>query len=198
MRIGFDCDGVLCETPFGRFAVHAPQPVPPLPDGFEQLYAGRDRPHAWRAFVEFTRFAWRSAAPNVRDVLSGMAAEHELFLVTARGDDGIGVLRRWLRRHRIDGCFTDVCMSPPGVTSPQHKLAGARLLSLDAHIDDDPRTAFHLAQETSMRVFLLDHANARGDAAPPANLEVVESLADFAGRVRVGGTSRETTRETSL
>jgi hypothetical protein len=94
-----------------------------------------------------------------------------------------------MRRHRIEDCFADVCMSPPGVTSPQHKLAGSRLLSLDAHIDDDPRTAFHLARETAMRVFLLDHANARGDAEPPPNLEVVTSLADFRDRLASAETS---------
>jgi hypothetical protein len=69
------------------------------------------------------------------------------------------------------------------LTSPQHKLAAARMFSLDAHIDDDPRTAYHLAQETQMRVYLLDHAGARGEAPLPSRLTVVRSLDDFARRV---------------
>jgi phosphoglycolate phosphatase-like HAD superfamily hydrolase len=189
MRIGFDFDGVLCPTPFGRFAVHEPQPVPPLPDNFEALYAARDEPHFLRAALEFMRFAWRMSAPSATDVLRQLADAHDLFIVTARSDDGIGILRRWLRRHKIDGYFKEICMSPPGVTSPQHKLAGAHLLSLDAHIDDDPRTAFHLARETSMSVYLLDHANARGDEPLPPNLTVVTSLDDFAAKVAAAATS---------
>jgi hypothetical protein len=38
MRIGLDFDGVICATPFGRLAVHAPGEVPRLPEGYERLY----------------------------------------------------------------------------------------------------------------------------------------------------------------
>jgi hypothetical protein len=55
------------------------------------------------------------------------------------------------------------------------------MLSLDAHIDDDPRTAYHLANNGVPAVYLLHHAAAaHGDAPLPDHLVLVRSLADFA------------------
>ena len=71
-------------------------------------------------------------------------------------------------------------MAPEGLRPAQHKLATARMLGIDAHIDDDPRTAYHLASNGVSRVFLLDHAGAHGDAPLPARLTLVRSLREFA------------------
>jgi hypothetical protein len=75
-------------------------------------------------------------------------------------------------------------MAPAGLRPAQHKLATARLLGIDAHIDDDPRTAFHLARNGVARVYLYDHAGAHGDAPLPPNLTLVRSLREFADAVR--------------
>jgi hypothetical protein len=183
MRIGFDLDGVLCSTPFGRMAVHAPSPVPALPADHERLYEAPPRASAFRVAIEWLRFAWRPAAPGAVGVLRDLSARHELFVVTGRSAAGQRVAEAWLRRRRLRDCLTGISMAPPGLRPAQHKLAAARQLSLDAHIDDDPRTAFHLARNGVARVFLLDHAGARGDTPLPPGLTLVRSLEDFARRI---------------
>jgi hypothetical protein len=178
MRIGFDFDGVLCRTPFGRLAVHAPGHVPDLPPDYESLYATR-APHPLRLMVEYLRFGWRPASPEGREIVRELARTHELHIVTGRSVAGEPLLRRWLRRHGLADAFTSIRMAPEGLRSAQHKLATARMLGIEAHIDDDPRTAYYLAQHEVARVYLYDHAGAHGDAPLPDRLQLVRSLADF-------------------
>ncbi len=182
MRIGLDFDGVLCLTPFGRFAVHAPGGVPDLPDGYEQLYDCRPESNPLRLAVEYLRFGWRRMSPDAAAVLRALRRSHELYIVTGRSAAGEPLIRRWLRAHRLDELVAGVQMAPQGLTPSQHKLATAKILSLDAHIDDDPRTAYYLA-EHSIRVHLLDHAGAHGDAPLPPNLTLVRTLGEFADAV---------------
>jgi uncharacterized HAD superfamily protein len=183
MRIGFDFDGVICLTPFGRLAVHPPGHVDPLPPDVEALYAPDRDPGPLRLAIEYVRFAWRQPSPEASGVLRELAASHELYIITGRSRAGIGLVRGWLRRRGLEGCFRDIRMSPGGLRTAQHKLATARMLGIDAHIDDDPLTAYYLA-DNGVRVFLFDHANARGDAPLPANVTLVASLAEFAAHVR--------------
>lgn len=183
MRIGFDFDGVLCLTPFGRLAVHAPKPVAPLPDGYEKLYAQPTPGGPMRLALEYLRFGWRRMSPDAAPVLRDLSAKHELYIVTGRSAAGLSLLRNWLRSHDLDERIEGVYMAPPGLRPPQHKLAVARMLSLDAHIDDDPRTAYHLAKNGVPAVYLLDHAGAHGDAPLPDRLVLVHSLPEFARSV---------------
>jgi uncharacterized HAD superfamily protein len=183
MRIGLDFDGVLCLTPFGRLAVHAPKPVPPLPADYERLYAAPPPASPLRLAVEYARFAWRASAPNAGEVLRELSARHELYIVTGRSGAGLPLVRRWLRRRGIEGCVKDVRMAPRGLRPSQHKLATAKVLGIDVHIDDDPRTAYHLARNGVQRVYLLDHAGAHGDAPLPERLTLVRSLREFADSV---------------
>ena len=74
MRIGFDFDGVLCPTPFGRLAVHAPSPVDQLPANYESLYDQRVSSNPLRLAVEYLRFAWRSPAREGTQILEQLAA----------------------------------------------------------------------------------------------------------------------------
>lgn len=179
MRIGLDFDGVLCLTPFGRLAVHAPGDVPPLPDGYEQLYAPR-KFSPLRLAIEYARFAWRTSARDAAAALRSLSEQHELHIITGRSAAGEPLLRRWLRRHGLSECVAGIHMAPPGLRPPQHKLASARIVGIGAHIDDDPRTAWHLAAEGVPAVYLLDHAGAHGDAPLPPNVRIVRSLSDFA------------------
>jgi phosphoglycolate phosphatase-like HAD superfamily hydrolase len=194
MRIGFDYDGVLCLTPFGRMAVHAPGDVPPLPAGYERFYE-RTRPHSpLRLAVEYLRFAWRPMAPDATALLRELnAAGHEVYIVTGRSMAGEPLIRQWLRRNALDGCVSGVRMAPRGLRPSQHKLAVALIERLDAHIDDDPRTAYHLARNGVPRVFLYDHAGAHGGATPPPNLMLVRRLSELprilAPRASVSGGS---------
>lgn len=183
MRIGFDFDGVLCVTPFGRLAVHAPSPVADLPEGFAALYDQPSSSNLLRLAVEYARFGWRTDAPDAATILHELANTNEIFIVTARSRAGEPLLRRWLRRHKLDDRIAGIRMAPAGLRPAQHKLATARLLGIDAHIDDDPRTAYHLAEHGVPRVYLLDHAGAHGEAALPAALTLVRSLREFADAV---------------
>ena len=183
MRIGFDFDGVLCLTPFGRMAVHAPSPVEDLPPNYEDLYRAPAHEQPLRLVVEYLRFGWRRMAPDAPKLLREIAAAHEVYIVTGRSRAGEPLIRRWLQRHGLDAGVRGIEMAPPGLRPAQHKLATALRLSLDAHIDDDPRTAYHMATHGVPRVYLLDHAGAHGDTTPPAGLVLVRSLAEFAARV---------------
>jgi phosphoglycolate phosphatase-like HAD superfamily hydrolase len=185
MRISFDFDGVLCLTPFGRMAVHAPDThVDDLPADYAAFYDAPHRQSRARLAVEYVRFAWRRMAPDAAAVLHELSdAGHELLIVTGRSAQGEPLLRRWLRRHRLDERVKEIRMAPSGLRPPQHKLAIAKLLQVDAHIDDDPRTAAYLARNGVAAVYLLDHAGAAGGAALPEGVRVVRSLREFASLV---------------
>ncbi len=185
MRISFDFDGVLCLTPFGRFAVHAPSAVDDLPAGYESLYAATPPPSRLRLALEYLRFGWRRMAPDAAQTLRDLSAGNELYIVTGRSASGEALLRRWLHRHHLDTAIAGIRMAPPGLRPPQHKLAMARMLGIDVHIDDDPRTAYHLANHGVSRVYLLDHAHAGGTRLPP-RLAVVHTLREFVEDVQTG------------
>jgi phosphoglycolate phosphatase-like HAD superfamily hydrolase len=186
MRISFDFDGVLCLTPFGRMAVHAPDAhVDVLPEAYESFYEGPAPRSRLRLAVEWARFGWRRMAPDAAQVLHDLsAAGHDLLIVTGRSAHGEPLLRGWLRRHRLDDKVTAIRMAPGGLRPPQHKLAIAKMLAVDVHIDDDPRTAFYLARNGVPHVFLLDHAGALGDVPLPENVHTVRSLQEFLAGVR--------------
>ncbi len=186
MRVSFDFDGVLCLTPFGRLAVHEPKPVPELPAGYEALYADEPRANPLRLAVEYARFAWRKMAPDAPEVLGDLCARHDVWIVTGRSEYGAPLMRRWLRKHGLERKIAGVRMAPRGLRPPQHKLATARMLGIEAHIDDDPRTAYHLAREGVPRVYLLDHAGAHGDAPLPGGLALVRTLREFADALFAG------------
>ena len=188
MRIGFDFDGVLCLTPFGRLAVHAPSPVPEFPDGYAALYEQPRSANPLRLAVEYLRFGWRTNAPDAAAVLHENANTHEIYIVTGRSWAGEPLVRRWLRGHKLDDRIAGIRMAPPGLRPAQHKLATARMLGIDAHIDDDPRTAYHLAKNGVERVYLLDHAGAHGEAPLPPHLTLVRSLRAFADAIAAQGT----------
>ena len=183
MRIGFDFDGVLCLTPFGRLAVHAPKPVPDLPPDYEELYGLPAPGGPLRLAVEYLRFGWRRMAPDAAAILRDLSGGNEIYIVTGRSVAGEQLLGRWLRRHGLADRIAGVRMAPPGLRPAQHKLATARMLGIDAHIDDDPRTAYHLAGHGVERVYLYDHAGAHGDAPLPPHLTLVRSLREFAEAV---------------
>ena len=184
MKISFDFDGVLCPTPFGRLAVHAPTPVDDLPPDYERLYDNPTHVNPIRLAAEYLRFSWRAAAKDGGDVLRDLARDHQLFIVTGRSRIGEPLMERWLKARGWRDHISGIWMAPSGLRPPQHKLAVARMLAIDAHIDDDPRTAYHLAHH-NIPSYLLDHANAHGDAPLPNHLTLVTSLTDFAAKVRV-------------
>ena len=80
----------------------------------------------------------------------------------------------------LDGCVSGIEMAPPGLRPAQHKLARARMLGIEAHIDDDPRTAYYLAEHGVPRVFLLNHAGGHTDTALPPRLALVRTIGEFA------------------
>ena len=183
MRISIDFDGVLCHTPFGRLAVHAPGGVPELPADYAQLYEAAAPGGPLRLAVEYARFAWRRMDPRAEPVLRALAEKHDVTIVTGRSIAGEALVARWLRRTRLDE-RVGLRMAPPGLRPPQHKLAVARILGIDAHLDDDPRTAHYLAEHDVQHVYLLDHAGLESEAgAPPPNLEMVRSLNEFADAI---------------
>ena len=187
MRIGFDFDGVLSITPFGRMAVHAPKPVADLPPDYARLYEAKAPGGPLRLAVEYLRFGWRRMSPDAAPVLRDLASRgHEATIVTGRSVAGQQIIERWLAREGLEGVI-GVHLAPPGLRPPQHKLAVARILQLDVHIDDDPRTAYHLANNGVPLVYLLQHTSIQIDAPAPAHLVVVHSLLEFASHLLANG-----------
>jgi hypothetical protein len=187
MRIAIDFDGVLCHTPFGRLAVHAPGHVHELPEGYATLYEARRASNPLRLAVEYARFAWRRMDPRAARLLSELSTTHEVTIVTGRSIAGEPLIARWLRRTGLDA-RVGLRMAPPGLRPAQHKLAVACMLGIDAHLDDDPRTAHYLAEHGVAHVYLLDHAGIEAHAtAHPAHLHIVRSLDDFAAAANAVG-----------
>jgi hypothetical protein len=184
MRIALDFDGVLCLTPFGRLAVHAPAPVPDLPPDYEALYKSPPPSNPLRLAVEYLRFGWRRMEPDAPQLLRDLSRRHEIYVVTGRSAAGEPLIRRWMRRHGIEAEVAGVRMAPLGLRPALHKLATARMLGIDAHLDDDPRTAYYLAENGVEHVYLLDHAGAHGDAPLPPRLHLVRSIRDFEEQLR--------------
>jgi hypothetical protein len=183
MRISIDFDGVLCHTPFGRMATHAPGGVPELPEGYAALYDAPAPSRRLRLAVEYARFGWRRMDPRAEPVLRALAQNHDVTIVTGRSVAGEVLVTRWLRRTALDA-RVGLRMAPPGLRPPQHKLAVARILGIDAHLDDDPRTAHYLAEHGVTHVYLLDHAGLQAHAgAVPPNLHVVRTLDEFAAAI---------------
>ncbi|HEX5480395.1 MAG TPA: hypothetical protein VFY79_11820 [Dehalococcoidia bacterium] len=183
MRISIDFDGVLCHTPFGRMATRAPGGVPELPEGYAALYDAPSRPRRLRLGLEYVRFGWRRMDPRAQPVLRALSEQHEVTIVTGRSIAGEALVARWLRRTGLDA-RVGLRMAPPGLRPPQHKLAVARILGIDAHLDDDPRTAHYLAEHGVAHVYLLDRAGLHAsDAELPANLRVVRALDEFADAI---------------
>jgi FMN phosphatase YigB (HAD superfamily) len=182
MNIGFDFDGVLCPTPFGRLAVHAPEPVDDLPENYRALYDAPSKSNPLRLLMEYARFSWRGADPHAAELLRDLASRHSLYIVTGRSRKGELLMERWLKARGWRDYISGIHMAPSGLRPPQHKLAVAQMLGIGAHIDDDPRTAHHLAKH-GVRAYLLDHAGAQGDAPVPDNLTLVNSLPDFAKKL---------------
>lgn len=185
MRIGFDLDGVISATPFGRLAVHAPDDgIPELPANYRELYEAAASHGALRLAIEYLRFAWRRPSAEARELLAEMARDHEIFVVTGRSRAGQRLLGRWLRTHGFQPYVRSVHMAPPGLRPAQHKLATSRTLGLQAHIDDDPRTAYYLARHGVEHVYLYDHAGAHGDEPLPPRLVLLRRLNELAELAR--------------
>jgi hypothetical protein len=70
-------------------------------------------------------------------------SRNEIYIVTGRsvagGAAGDGCGGMGYRTHR------GIHMAPPGLRPAQRRPATARMLGIAVHIDDDPRTAYHLA-----------------------------------------------------
>jgi hypothetical protein len=126
--------------------------------------------------------------PDATRVLRELTAQHEVYIVTGRSQAGSALLSRWLRRTGL-GERVGVRMAPPGLRPPQHKLAVARMLGIDAHIDDDPRTAHYLAEHGVAAVYLLDRVGLALPTESPSNLKVVRSLDEFRSAIAALGAS---------
>jgi hypothetical protein len=165
-------------------AVHAPQAVADLPPEYETLYEGRGTGGPLRLGIEYARFGWRrmsrEAAPILRELTR---AGDAVYIVTGRSAAGLRIVQSWLSREQLSE-QVQVRMAPPGLRPPQHKLAVARMLDLDVHIDDDPRTAYHLARNGVPRVFLLQHTSVEFNDPAPPGLVAVQSLGEFMQRLR--------------
>lgn len=159
--ITVDMDGVLCEPPLGRnITAHgpiAPPEVLPPPSRMKRLL--------W--YTEPVRYIGRRCMPGAERFLRELAADYRLILVTARGRAAAPWTRRWLRRSGLwpylDGLAFRIDPQQPPYA---YKAATVAQLRPAWHIEDDGRTAMHVAHKAGCPVVLLAWPQNAGEYPP--------------------------------
>jgi uncharacterized HAD superfamily protein len=168
--ITVDLDGVLCEPPLGfnltaHGAVLGPETV---------LSPGRLKRWAWR--TEPLRYFGRRLMPGADAFLRELAPHFRLYLVTARGRPAARRTRAWLERNGL-WRYLDGLVFREGPEMPPYQFKAGAIAALQPwwHIDDDGRTAMHVAQRSGRPVLLIAWPGNVG--AYPQGIVRVESLA---------------------
>ncbi|MGD9895134.1 MAG: hypothetical protein AB7R89_11480 [Dehalococcoidia bacterium] len=148
--ITVDLDGVLSEPPLGlnltsRGAELAPDDVPAL---------GRFKRLAWQ--TEPIRYYGRRQMSGAAAFLQQLSPHFRLYLVTARGLPAARHTRGWLEHNGLwrylDGL---IFRAGPERRPYQFKAETVAALQPFWHVDDDGRTAMHVASRSGRPVLLI-------------------------------------------
>jgi len=168
MRIGIDCDGVICNfytayealtrevsgrDLFPSLDITVGPPVWNWPEYYG--YTAEEMKEVWRRIKTDPEFWFcLSALPDftlLRERWSTLSYHHDVYFVTDR--PGINTKRQteaWFKRHGID------C---PTMLISAHKGLVARALSLDVYVDDKLENIVNVVEEApTCRSFLVDRA----------------------------------------
>lgn len=148
--ITVDLDGVICEPPLGinitsYGPVVPPETIPPI---------GRMRRWMWR--TEPLRYYGRRRMPGSREFLEALGPYFCLYLVTARGRPAALRTRAWLERNGL-WRYLDGLVFRSGPELPPYEFKAATVTALQPvwHVDDDGRTAVHVAARSGRPVLLI-------------------------------------------
>ena len=148
--ITVDMDGVLSEPLFG-WNPTAHGPVSP-PD----VVPAPNRMQRWLWPAERVRYVGRRSMPGAPAFLAALAPHFRLLLLTARGRPSATHSRGWLKRkglwRYLDGL---VFRAGPLIPSYAFKADAVGQLAPAWHVDDDGRTAVHVAAQTHRPVVLI-------------------------------------------
>jgi hypothetical protein len=168
-----DLDGVLCEPPLGlnlttHGAVMSEDKPAPM---------GRLKRWTWR--TESVRYYGRRRMPGAEDFLRTLAPHFRMYLVTARGLPSARHTRGWLKHNRLWGYLDGlVFRAGPEMPPYQFKAETVAMLQPAWHVDDDGRTAMHVASRGGRPVLLIGWPGNEGTY--PDRIVRVPSLADGA------------------
>lgn len=171
--ITVDLDGVLCEPPLGlNLTTHGAvlsedQPAP----------VGRLKRWAWR--TESVRYYGRRRMPGADDFLRTLAPHFRLYLVTARGLPSARHTRGWLKHNGL-WRYLDGLVFRTGPELPPYAFKAETVAALQPawHVDDDGRTAMHVAAHSGRPVLLIGWPGNQGTY--PDRIVRVSNLADGA------------------
>jgi uncharacterized HAD superfamily protein len=171
--ITVDLDGVLCEPPLG-FNLTARGPVMAA-DVTRPL--GRFKRWMWR--TEPLRYYGRRRMAGADAFLRDLSPHFRLYLVTARGRAAALHTRAWLERNGL-WRYLDGLVFRAGPEMPPHAFKAETIAAFQPawHVDDDGRTAMHVADRSGRPVLLI--AWPRNVGTYPERIVRVPSLADGA------------------
>lgn len=115
----------------------------------------------WR-WVNRLRYAGRRPLPGVREALAALAQRRELHIVSARSAANRPDVERWLAEHGLAEYIAAVHLNAANLAPPRFKLAVLANLGIAEHVDDDGATAYYLAMQGRVRVYLCDWPRNRG------------------------------------
>jgi hypothetical protein len=145
-----DLDGVLCEPPLGfNLTTHGAVMSEDKPKP-----AGRLKRWAWR--TEAIRYFGRRRMPGADTFLRRLAPHCRLYLLTARGLPSARHTRGWLEHNGL-WRFLDGLVFRVGPELPPYTFKAEAVAALQPvwHIDDDGRTAMHIASRSGRPVVLI-------------------------------------------
>jgi uncharacterized HAD superfamily protein len=187
MRLGIDFDGTVADITDAkiRFArEHFNEDITPRETYREHGIGRLGEERFIRMVHEAHATAWTLSMQPMAGALESLhtlAADHDLFIVTARNDDEIDWARQWLERHDLP--IQDVLH-----TSREPKTAACESLGVHLMLDDSPYVLRGLAG-TDLHLALIDAEYNRDDELP-ARTHRVEGWTAFEELVaRVAGTT---------
>ncbi|MEX2228037.1 MAG: hypothetical protein WEB13_00215 [Dehalococcoidia bacterium] len=174
-----DFDGVICAPILGRnIGIHRSFLDPGATPRPARLWPRR-LADPW----DHLRYDLRRPLPEAGVALATLARVRRLIVLTGRRSSP----ERWLRRYGLRAHIERVVINEGPLRSPHFKLHAVAELGAAEHVDDDPRTAQLLAQQSAASVYLRDWPKNRG-LPYDAGIARVHDLAELAARLApVGG-----------
>lgn len=177
--IGLDMDGVIVSPPLGwNFSISRRLDVPPL-TAEERAMAGAvhqgEGPRGLRKLITAARYAFRGPLPQVQQAIAELATKRELHIVSARSAANRGYVQRWLAAQGLASHIAAIHLNAAHLAPARFKLAALLSLGIQEHVDDDGATAYYLATQAGIQVYLCDWPRNR-DLPYPASVRRVPGL----------------------
>lgn len=181
--IGLDMDGVVVSPPLGwNFSISRRLDAAPLTATERAAVEREDGVHATGGLhwlITAARYSFRRSLPGVGAAVAALAAKREVHIVSARSAANRRYVEGWLAGQGLLPHITAIHLNAAGLTPARFKLATLTKLGITEHVDDDGATAYYLASQAGVSVYLCDWPRNR-DLPYPASVRRVASLREVA------------------